>query len=108
MSGVDIVLLRALADLLDHREVLGGSLRSLSDDQYAHAIRVAIGDAPDGVHRARAAEADHWQLEGQLRETRKELERTRLVLAEMTSVANRLELELAHVKLDLARERRAP
>ena len=39
-----------------------------------------------------------WQLKAELRETRAELERTRRALAEMTAVANRLELELLRAK----------
>ena len=48
-----------------------------------------------------SAAQDLWQLEAELRETRAELERTRQTLAEMTAVANRLELELRlRAKLD--------
>ena len=46
-----------------------------------------------------SAAQELWQLEAELRETREELERTRQSLAEMTAVANRLELELARAKV---------
>ena len=50
-----------------------------------------------------SAAQDLWQLEAELRETRAELERTRQTLAEMTAVANRLELELVRAEAYIER-----